>query len=674
MIKFSQPLKNKKLLFFVFLFIFIFAVKINFAQAADCPSGDSCYCMENTCFPYSNAAIAIGGNPVGIPCLRDVDCAPSPTGDCPGVDNLSYGKQVAVSLIDAVAAFPNYIAKTAGSLASIGMGTVLTYPITNPSSGSGPISTSGATAFVAGWKSMRDLANMLVALGFVIIGIATALRIREYEAGKALMPLIIVAILINFSLLFCGLIIDASNVTMNGLLGGGSTVTTSGFTAPSMGTALYQATLSGEYSWKCQAVSAESVSGYALVVVAYSFLYMVIAFAFLYLFLVILARYAVLGILFMLSPLGFIFWAFPFPGAKELGQKWWNHFLKWSFVGVSMCLFLNLALGILNNTPSLNGTQTPTVETVIEPLFIVIMVIVVGIYISAKSNGIASMASKAVIGVATGGAALAGGAIVAGAAGGSKMLNKMTGGKVADAGRRISNATGRVLAKVGLADREAVDAKASAPLQEAKKAMSGASKETLTSHAQGKGIGVTEQKRVASIEAMIQKGDIGDIGDTAAQHAAVSRVENYHKTMGTSADFNVRKTAEDQNYKLAGFNEANVTKLRSSQPGLTDAAAKDKLVQTKLDETLPAMTHTQLRNIDAPHLTSERVSRLTPEKLSAFRTGSKDQIDQIQGPDVRGKMDSERINLETDKHAGQRIDEAKLSKLNNQVKEIDNLA
>ena len=77
--------------------------------------------------------------------------------------------------------------------------------------------TSDQGVFYSGWIAVKGLGNMLIVLGFVIVGIATALRIRDYEAKKLLWPLIAIALLINFSGLFCGLIIDAANLIMNGL-------------------------------------------------------------------------------------------------------------------------------------------------------------------------------------------------------------------------------------------------------------------------------------------------------------------------------------------------------------------------------------------------------------------------------------------------------------------------
>ncbi|GAI30419.1 unnamed protein product, partial [marine sediment metagenome] len=57
--------------------------------------------------------------------------------------------------------------------------------------------------------------NMLLVLILVYIAIATILRLAGYETKKLLITFIIVALLVNFSPVICGLIVDASNIVMN---------------------------------------------------------------------------------------------------------------------------------------------------------------------------------------------------------------------------------------------------------------------------------------------------------------------------------------------------------------------------------------------------------------------------------------------------------------------------
>ena len=83
-----------------------------------------------------------------------------------------------------------------------------------------------------GWGVVRDFTNMLLIMGLVIIGLATIIGYKDYEAKKTLPLLIGVAVLINFTPLICGIIIDAANIVMNFFLdNGGRVISHSWFSA-----------------------------------------------------------------------------------------------------------------------------------------------------------------------------------------------------------------------------------------------------------------------------------------------------------------------------------------------------------------------------------------------------------------------------------------------------------
>ena len=71
-----------------------------------------------------------------------------------------------------------------------------------------------APAVAKGWVVVRDLCNMFFVVILLIIAFATILGQEEYGAKKMLPKLIMAAVLINFSKLICGLMIDVSNVVM----------------------------------------------------------------------------------------------------------------------------------------------------------------------------------------------------------------------------------------------------------------------------------------------------------------------------------------------------------------------------------------------------------------------------------------------------------------------------
>lgn len=63
----------------------------------------------------------------------------------------------------------------------------------------------------AAWSTFRDLANILIVGMFVFIAISIILEIEEFGRKRLVVDVIIIAVLINFSLLFTKLAIDASN-------------------------------------------------------------------------------------------------------------------------------------------------------------------------------------------------------------------------------------------------------------------------------------------------------------------------------------------------------------------------------------------------------------------------------------------------------------------------------
>lgn len=61
------------------------------------------------------------------------------------------------------------------------------------------------------WREVLNFANLGIILGIIAIAIATILRIEQYNWKRLLWKLLVVALLVNFSLVICGLFIDISN-------------------------------------------------------------------------------------------------------------------------------------------------------------------------------------------------------------------------------------------------------------------------------------------------------------------------------------------------------------------------------------------------------------------------------------------------------------------------------
>jgi len=73
--------------------------------------------------------------------------------------------------------------------------------------------TSLTNGINVGWSLFRDISNIVIIGLFTFIAIATILGLKEYGYKKLVARVLIIAVLINFSLLFTKLIVDGSNFT-----------------------------------------------------------------------------------------------------------------------------------------------------------------------------------------------------------------------------------------------------------------------------------------------------------------------------------------------------------------------------------------------------------------------------------------------------------------------------
>ena len=215
-----------------------------------------------------------------------------------------------------------------------------------------------------GWPIVRDLGNMIIVVGLIIIALATILRFRNYEAKQLLAKLIIAALLINFSLVMCGLVIDAANITMLQFL------PSSNKAGPSWLSLHEYETVEGLFKTGSQ----DTILIFAVKILGTAFFFVmrgITSFLFTFLF---LFRVIALWVLVLLSPLAIA--SYVLPQTKSLiFDKWISNFLQWCFIGVFGAIFLNLGTKIhhaMINTP-ITGFLAPNIiigrnETLVEGL------------------------------------------------------------------------------------------------------------------------------------------------------------------------------------------------------------------------------------------------------------------------------------------------------------------
>jgi len=177
-----------------------------------------------------------------------------------------------------------------------------------------------------GWGVIRGLTYIFIILGLIIIALATILRIESYQMKKTLPLLIIIALLINFTPMLCGLVIDASNIIMKDFLESG--LSTEGFTT------LIKTQVGA--LWSKDDVS--ETLGKGVLFVGFNVVggLIFLLFALLFLF-----RYIALWMLVILSPLALF--CYIFPATKKIWDQWLNQFIQWCFIGIPAAFTMLLA-------------------------------------------------------------------------------------------------------------------------------------------------------------------------------------------------------------------------------------------------------------------------------------------------------------------------------------------
>ncbi len=200
----------------------------------------------------------------------------------------------------------------------------------------------------------QGFVNMLLVLILVYIAIATILRLAGYETKKLLVTFIIVALLVNFAPVICGIIVDASNIVMNFFI---QDLKADAF-GKVMGAKVEQI-LAG-FDWKTTIEETQQRILQLVIMVGFLFVLSFILFLFTILFIL---RYLVIWLLVILSPLAFACYILPM--TRKYFDKWWEQFISWSFIGVTCGFFLYLGLLLVTYVP----TSITAPETGETPLF-----------------------------------------------------------------------------------------------------------------------------------------------------------------------------------------------------------------------------------------------------------------------------------------------------------------
>ena len=228
-----------------------------------------------------------------------------------------------------------------------------------------------------GLSVTQGFVNMILVLILIYIALATILRLAGYETKKLIITFVIVALLVNFSPVICGLIVDASNIVMNYFvkdLSGGQQLVNSL-------TSIVDVAKAG-FDWKVfKATTQISLLSYLFMLAWFNFFLMLALFLFAAIFLI---RYIAIWILVILSPLAFA--CYILPATKKYWTLWWSQFLQWSFIGAIAGFFLYLGEQIAALSPSIFVPPSGELGSAILPYLVPLAFLYLGLMVGFSTS------------------------------------------------------------------------------------------------------------------------------------------------------------------------------------------------------------------------------------------------------------------------------------------------
>ncbi len=298
-----------------------------------------------------------------------------------------------------------------------------------------------------GWPFVQGIANLGFIIVLLFIAFATTVQLDIGSGGiRRLLPrLLIAALLINFSLVLGGILIDASRLTNAALV---TVVGGKLDRVDNIGFAILNN--SGTFNTVFKSVTRGSITVNRLNlprtwetpfrILQATLVIWMMALGFGLVALLLLARHIILILLLIVSPIAYI--SLVLPQTSGFGKWWWSNFIKWVIYG-PIVLFILILITIPNSgSLTKDGNFLNGIFNVLLTFAMLMAAALASRKLSAVgANGIVSFAAKrgkqigqvaaqhpilagAALAIPTGGVSLAAGAAIAGARGASFATKK----------------------------------------------------------------------------------------------------------------------------------------------------------------------------------------------------------------------------------------------------------
>ncbi len=211
------------------------------------------------------------------------------------------------------------------------------------------------------WGFTSGITNMLLLIAFVVIALAIILGVESYGLKKALPKFVIVALLINFTLLFVGMGIDISNFLFNSIfhlfeVDDGNVLLGAILPLFEIGSELFDLFILVLAGWGASLavpylnvavqigwlVSFPFIFGMLIEYLVYGIIMLLMSGVFFIFFFIFLIRIFIIQILAIVAP--FAFFCLIFNSTTKWFNTWLNHLVQWLLVGVAFIFFIYIGI------------------------------------------------------------------------------------------------------------------------------------------------------------------------------------------------------------------------------------------------------------------------------------------------------------------------------------------
>lgn len=188
-------------------------------------------------------------------------------------------------------------------------------------------------AVTVGWVMIRDLTNMFFVVVLLMIAFGTILGLDHYEWKHMLVKLVTAAVLVNFSRLICGLIIDVAQIVMVTFLNGIAATASGNLVNMFQVDKIFKLGNGENFTGDTASIFLASV---AAIMFSVTMLITMLAFLFM-----IVARMAMLWVLIVVSPFAFVLNVLH--QTEHFAGEWWGKFNSNVVSGPVIAFFLWLS-------------------------------------------------------------------------------------------------------------------------------------------------------------------------------------------------------------------------------------------------------------------------------------------------------------------------------------------